>query len=178
MEFKDNLPAIIRGRVAWVFPDDFDVDNIIGVKNIRCFDISFLKTVCMNNYVDCFSESVAPGDLLVGGRNFGYGHPHYQAMTTMRSLGITTILADSFAPGFYRGELFNGMLLLTCPLISNYTKRWDEITINWKEGKLLISGNSQQLNCEKLSPHKEEIIRAGGKYNLLLSKYGNSPVRS
>ena len=30
----------ITGRIAWIFPDeDFDVDQIVGVKNIKITDI-------------------------------------------------------------------------------------------------------------------------------------------
>ena len=37
------LPEVLAGRVAWVFPDDFDVDEIIGVQNIRTFDAEVLQ---------------------------------------------------------------------------------------------------------------------------------------
>ena len=67
----------LRGRVAFVFDElDFDVDQIIGVKNIKIQNIDELAKVAMTSYDPEFASKVKPGDILVGANNFGYGHPH------------------------------------------------------------------------------------------------------
>lgn len=89
----DNL----QGRVAWIFEeDDFDIDLIVGVRNIKITDLNELVAVTMSDYDPGFAASVTKGDLLVGGKNFGYGHPHYPAMRAMRHLGIAGVIAKSF----------------------------------------------------------------------------------
>ena len=92
------LPDILRGRVAWIFGDDFDVDLIMGVENIKYYDADHLRSVCMKAFEPDFVDKVQPGDVIVGGRNFGYGHPHYPPMVAMRNLGISAVIAESFSP--------------------------------------------------------------------------------
>ena len=86
----------LRGRVCWVFDeDDFDIDLIIGVRNIKITDLDELVKVAMADRAPGFAATVQRGDLLVGGRNFGYGHPHYPAMRAMRHLGVAGVIAES-----------------------------------------------------------------------------------
>ncbi len=91
--------ANLRGRVAFIFDEiDFDVDQIVGVKNIKITDIDELAAAAMQSYDPDFRSQVRPGDILVGNVNFGYGHPHYPPMRAMRHLGIAGVIAESFSP--------------------------------------------------------------------------------
>ena len=61
-----SLP-VIHGRVAFVFEEiDFDVDQIIGVKNIKLRDPAELASVAMQSYDQAFASQVRKGDVLVG----------------------------------------------------------------------------------------------------------------
>ncbi|WP_216637001.1 hypothetical protein [Sulfitobacter alexandrii] len=63
-----SLPRL-EGRAAWIFhEEDYDIDQIIGVKNIRIQDLDELCGIAMQTYDPDFRTSVRPGDLLVGGR--------------------------------------------------------------------------------------------------------------
>lgn len=84
----------LHGRVAWIFPEkDFDVDDIVGVANIKLKDPVKLAEVAMSDFDPGFAAQVRPGDLLIGGENFGYGHPHYPPMIAMRQLGLSGVVA-------------------------------------------------------------------------------------
>src|SRR3954471_10022137 len=161
----------LRGRVAYVFGDDFDVDEIVGVENIRTFDIEVLKRVCMTPFEPGFAETVRPGDLLVAGRNFGYGHPHDQPMLAMRALGIAGVIAESFAPLFARSETFNGFPLLACPGIAAAVSAGDVLTVEWEAGAVEIEGG-QMLAAEPPGPDVVDLVHAGGGHALLLSRRG------
>ena len=87
----------ITGRAAWVYPDHFDVDFIIGAANIGLQEPEEIVRCLMKEYEPDFLEKAAPGDLLVAGKNFGYGHGHPQPMMGMRHIGITCVVAESFA---------------------------------------------------------------------------------
>lgn len=163
---------VFRGRVAWVFGDDFDVDLIIGVTNIKYYDADKLRSVCMKAYDETFVDDVRPGDVVVGGRNFGYGHPHYPAMISLRNLGIRAVVAESFAPGFARGELYQGMPLVTIPGISAAVERWDHVEVDWRRATARIARTGQVLEGTPPSPHAIEVIEAGGGLNLLRARYG------
>ncbi len=152
----------LSGRVAWIFTEeDFDVDQIVGVKNIKVTDIDELSSLAMKDYDPDFTRLVQPGDVLVGGVNFGYGHPHYPPMRAMRHLGIRAVIAESFSPGFWRGEISMGFPLVACPGILAAAQRWDQLTLDWDAGAVLFS-DGRSLPFSPLSLADRSMLEFGG----------------
>ena len=110
--------------------------------------------------------TVQRGDLLVGGRNFGYGHPHYPAMRAMRHLGIAGVVAESFSPGFFRGEISMGFPLVTCLGIVAHAKRGDTLEVDWAAAQVRLLSRSQTqtqtLALQPLSAAERATLEAGG----------------
>lgn len=167
-------PEIIDGRVAWIFGDDFDIDLVVGVSNIKSYDPDHLRSVCMTAYDRSFVDRVKPGDIVVGGRNFGYGHPHYPPMVALRNCGIAAIVAESFSPGFWRGETFNGMPLITVPGISTAVTTGDAVTLDWRAA-IVRTADGSELVGNPPSARTVSVIEAGGSYELLLAEH--TPLR-
>lgn len=167
-----SIQDLFTGRVAWKFGDDFDIDLAIGVDNIKYYDPDKLRSVLMQAYDSAFVDDVRLGDVLVGGRNFGYGHPHYPAMIAMRNAGIVAVVAESYAPGFWRGELYQGMPLVTVQGISDAVERWDDIEVEWRTATVRVPRTGETLHGTPPSPHAIDVIDAGGGLNLLLAQYG------
>lgn len=154
---------ILRGRVAFVFDeDDFDVDQIVGVKNIKIQDIEELAAAAMQSYDPDFAKKVRPGDLLVGGHNFGYGHPHYPPMKAMRHFGIAGVIAESFSPGYWRGEISMGFPQVSCPGIRSLVERWDEVEVDWNAGLVRNLTKGTELPFEPLAKADALMLTAGG----------------
>ena len=170
----------LRGRVAFKFDEiDFDVDQIVGVKNIKTTNIDDLCKAAMQEYDPAFASLVKPGDLILGNHNFGYGHPHYPAMRAMRHLGVAGVIAESFSPGFFRGEISMGFPLVTCPGIRDITTRWDELRVDWEAGTVTNSANGRQLPFERLSSVERGTLEAGGFIPYLkarLARQGTAPA--
>jgi 3-isopropylmalate/(R)-2-methylmalate dehydratase small subunit len=161
----------LRGRVAWIFEDeDFDVDQIVGVKNIKIKDPAELARLCMAAEDPDFAQKVKPGDLLVGNHNFGYGHPHYPPMIGMRHLGIAGVLGESFAPGYWRGEIAMGFPQVVCPGILAAVSRWDEVEVDWSAGRLRNLTTGTELPIEPLSEGDRQMLEAGGIVGYLHSR--------
>ncbi len=153
----------LHGRVAFVFEDiDFDVDQIVGVKNIKIQDVGELLSVAMKSYDTDFAQKVTAGDFLVGNENFGYGHPHYPPMIAMRHLGISGVIAESFSPGYWRGEIAMGFPQISCPGIMTMVDRWDSIEVDWNQGTVNNITKNTQLTFETLSEADLEMLEAGG----------------
>ncbi|WP_329236765.1 3-isopropylmalate dehydratase [Actinoallomurus sp. NBC_01490] len=165
------LPDVLRGRVAWIFGDDFDVDLIIGVENIKYYDADKLRAVCMKAFDPEFVEKVEPGDVVVGGRNFGYGHPHYPPLVALRNLGISAVLAESFSPGFWRGETYNGMPLVTVPGIATAVRRFDPVEVDWRRAVVRLPDGTE-LTGNPPSERVIKVLESGGSLNLLLREHG------
>ncbi|MEO6881055.1 MAG: 3-isopropylmalate dehydratase [Mycobacteriaceae bacterium] len=169
-----SVPDVFNGRVAWVFGDDFDIDLVIGVTNIKYYDPDKLRSVLMKAYDETFVDHVRAGDVIVGGKNFGYGHPHYPAMIAMRNAGIVAVVAESYAPGFWRGELYQGMPLVTVPGIAAAVQRWDDVAVDWQTATVTVARTGQVLHGTPPSPHAIDVTQAGGGLNLLRAQYGPS----
>ena len=161
------MSNILKGRVAWIFEDNFDVDLIVGIKNIANTDMQKLLADVMQSYDKDFKTSVRKGDFLVGGSNFGYGHPHPQSMMVIREFGINAIISESFAFPFFRSELASGMALFTCPDVSKKVSRWDELELDLENSALSNLSNSEKLIIDPVPPVVLEIIDAGGIVNYL-----------
>ncbi|MEP7280654.1 MAG: 3-isopropylmalate dehydratase [Rubrivivax sp.] len=158
-----TLPTL-RGRAAWIFAEEnFDIDLIIGIKNIKLTDIDELVAITMCDFDPDFAQKVQKGDLLVAGKNFGYGHPHYPAMRAMRHLGIAAVVAESFSPGFFRGEISMGFPLVTCPGILATVSRWDALVVDWSD--LSVTNESKggaSLPIEPLAWSEQRMLECGG----------------
>jgi 3-isopropylmalate/(R)-2-methylmalate dehydratase small subunit len=156
------LPEI-KGKVAWVFPQPhFDVDLIIGLNNISIKDIETLKNLCMKEYDPDFGEYVQKGDVIVGGKNFGYGHPHKGGPQSIKAHGISAIIAESFSPGFYRAESCDGFPLIECPGIVDSVERGDMISYDWDSNELTNLTKNITLKCNKISQKNKDLIDCGG----------------
>jgi 3-isopropylmalate/(R)-2-methylmalate dehydratase small subunit len=162
MSGSNNLPNL-RGRVAYVFgEEDFDVDQIVGVKNIKIQDIDELAAAAMQSYDPEFRSKVRPGDLIVGAGNFGYGHPHYPPMKALRHLGIAGVIAESFSPGYWRGEISMGFPQVSCPGILKFVERWDDIEVAWANGVVRNHTKGRELAFEPLALADRHMLEAGG----------------
>ncbi len=155
--------ANLNGRVAWIFTEEnFDVDLIVGVKNMKITDIKELSALAMQTYDPDFVSLIRAGDLIVGGANFGYGHPHYPSLRALRHLGISGIVAESFSPGFWRGEISMGTPLISCPGILGAVQRWDEIVVDWAKSAVRNLTRAVTLPLEPLSSGDHAMLESGG----------------
>lgn len=165
--------APLRGRVAWVFAEaDFDVDQIVGVENIRVTDADALAACAMRRFDPSFAEAVRPGDVVVGAENFGYGHPHFAPMIGLRRLGICAVIADSFATGYWREEIAEGFPQIACSGITGLVERWDEIEIDWKAAEVRNLTRDGSLPIAPYSTAERGMLQAGGLIPYLREKLG------
>ena len=153
----------LKGRVAFIFEEiDFDVDQIVGVKNIKIQDVEELALVAMESYEPDFRSQIRAGDLLVGNTNFGYGHPHYPPMIAMRHIGIAGVIAESFSPGYWRGEIAMGFPQISCPGIVKMVDRWDELEVDWRTCEVRNLTKKTDIAFEPMSESDMQMLEAGG----------------
>ncbi len=174
MSGAKSLPTI-ESRVAWIFEDDFDIDQIIGVANLKVHDIEELSALAMQRFDTDFRKAVHAGDVLVAGENFGYGHPHAGAMRAMRHLGIRAVIAESFFSSYWVGEIGYGFIQVVCPGITGGLRRWDDIVIDFQSGVVELPRQSRKLSIQPHSERELDILRAGGLRQLLAAARSADP---
>lgn len=103
------------------------------------------------------NKEIKPGDVIVGGKNFGCGSSREQAASTLKGHGLT-IVANDFARIFLQNAINLGLNCIICPGVD--ASLGDEIQI---EGTKLINKTSgKTYNIEPLPKARQVIIDAGG----------------
>jgi 3-isopropylmalate/(R)-2-methylmalate dehydratase small subunit len=160
----------MKGRVVWKFGDNFNADLVPGSKNITVTDPEILGKVCLADYDPDFYKKIKPGDIVVAGKNFGFGHPHWQAVVALQKAGVSALVADSIYPMFYRVAVFYAFPVITCPGISDLVSVGDEIEINTITCVVENKSTGAVSKCEAIPGFIEEIIKAGGMVKYVKSK--------
>ena len=165
-----KLPPL-HGRVSYIFCEaDFDVDQIVGVENIRLTNPDELAKCAMQRFDPHFAEQVKDGDIVVGAENFGYGHPHFAPMIGLRRLGIRAVVAESFATGYWREEIAEGFPQIACPGIINHVERWDMVEVNWNTQELNNLTRGISLPITPYTNSEIGMLQAGGLVPYLREK--------
>lgn len=142
--------------------DDVDTDTLIQSRRKReTLDPAVLKTYLLESWDPAFAATVAPGDLLVAGSNFGCGSAMEVAVTVVLGAGIPVVLAESFSRTYFRNAINNGLIPVTCDTSS--IEEGDELSITG--GAVLEVRNRTRdvtLAAEPLPPIMVEILSAGG----------------
>ncbi len=109
---------IVRSKIVWKFGDYFNADLIVPAKYRYEYDPDVLAKVCLADYDPEFPRKVTPGNIIIAGRSFGYGHPHPTGIHAFQKLGIGVLIAESFAPVWYRVAIAVAFPVLNCPDIT------------------------------------------------------------
>ncbi len=165
----------LRGRAALILKeDDFDVDQIVGIENIiKLTDPHELSRLVLTWCPPEFGQKMQPGDLIIGGKNFGYGHPHYPTMIAMRHLGIAGVIAEYFAPGYWLGEISKGFPQVPCAGILAGVELWDELEVDWTASVVRNLTRGACLPFERLTRSEMATLEAGGLLRHLTSSRGD-----
>ena len=141
---------------AWVFGDNVDTDVIAPGRYMK-FGIEEIAPHCFEALLPHFAKSVQPGDIVVGGRNFGAGSSREQAPAALKHLGVTALIAESFAGLFYRNALNLGLPALVCPRAKEIA---GELKIDYEKSEIATAGKT--LAFEPIPPHLLEMVHDGG----------------
>ncbi|MDR1722004.1 MAG: 3-isopropylmalate dehydratase small subunit [Methanobrevibacter sp.] len=158
----------MKGKV-WKFGNDIDTDIIIPGRYLVHTDAETLSKHCMEGLDPEFYKKVSPGDIIVGGKNFGCGSSREHAPIAIAGAGIGAIIAESFARIFYRNATNVGIPLLEAPGISKVLNEGDEIEIDMENGYIIKSDGSK-YKFKKLPPFMLEILEKGGLIKYLKEK--------
>jgi len=153
--------VILKGRV-WKFGNDVNTDVIIAGK--YKYDTLNLREIAKHAFEaerPEFSSSVKEGDIIVAGRNFGCGSSREHAPLVLKVLGISAILAESFARIFYRNSINVGLPALECKGISS-VREGDTLRINLETGTVKSLSEGTLFSFKPLPKAILEILREGG----------------
>jgi methanogen homoaconitase small subunit len=158
---------------AWVFGDDLDTDQIVPGRYAP-FMTGWDK---YQNYTFCdarpgFAKEVKPGDILIGGENFGCGSSREYAVSALKKLGIGGIVAKNFARIFFRNCINLGIPVLESADAALRVNDGDEVALDAAAG--VLRAPSGRVSLRPLAPFAREILDAGGVV-AYLAAHGDFP---
>lgn len=158
---------------AWVFGDDLDTDQIVPGRYAP-FMVGQDKfhTYAFHDARPGFAKDVRPGDILVGGENFGCGSSREYAVAALKKLGIGGIVAKSFARIFFRNCINLGIPVLESSDAIALVRDGDEVTLDAAHGALRAPAGTATLR--PLAPFAQRILDAGGVV-AYLREHGDFP---
>ncbi len=159
IDIQNGFPRTLSGNVLFCHQDNLNTDGIFPGKYtyIDTFTPEQQAAVAMENYDSAFKGLVRPGDLLVGGFNFGTGSSREQAATTLKYCGLALVIAGSFSETYKRNAINNGFLALEAPelvrdLLDHYGRERltvateIEATIHFGTGSIDYNGKTYSLS--------------------------------
>jgi 3-isopropylmalate/(R)-2-methylmalate dehydratase small subunit len=144
-----------------LFGNDVNTDEIIPARYLTTSDPKLLAAYCMEDARPGFAKSVAKGDLVVAGGNFGCGSSREHAPIAIKAAGIACVIADSFARIFFRNAINIGLPIIECPGISAKVKQGDRLTVDLTAGTVTLP-SGEKLSVPPFPPFMEGIVREGG----------------
>ena len=145
---------------AWVFGDNINTDVLAPGLYIKG-PIEELAKHCLESVDPDFAGSVGPGDVVVGGENFGMGSSREQAPQALKMLGVAAVLAKSFARIFYRNAMNLGLPVLVCPDVDRI-EAGHELRVDAATGEVENATTGDRYPCDPIPPHLLAMIADGG----------------
>lgn len=161
----------MSGR-AWVFGDNIDTD-VLAPGHLMKLAPDELAKHCLEAIDPDFATDVQPGDILVGGRNFGLGSSREQAAVSLKLLGLKAVLAPSFARIFYRNAINLGLPVFVFEN-NGAVSAGDCLDLNIRTGLLRNETRDQTHQLAPLPDNLLAIIDAGGLMEMLKTRIRKS----
>jgi len=159
---------IAKGKVH-KYGDNIDTDVIIPARYLNTANHAELASHCMEDIDKDFVNNVKSGDVMVGGANFGCGSSREHAPIALKGVGVSAVIAESFARIFYRNATNVGVPLLEAPGITELVENQEEIEVDMEKG-IITNKNGESVTFKKLPPFMLEILQQGGLIEYLKNK--------
>lgn len=147
------------------YGDNIDTDVIIPARYLNTQSAEELAAHCMEDIDKTFVSRVKPGDIMVGGENFGCGSSREHAPLAIKASGISCVIATSFARIFYRNAINIGLPILECPAASAAIAEGDLVSVDFDSGTITDETSGQVYHAAPFPPFIQNIIKCGGLMN-------------
>ena len=161
-----DLNRVIRGRV-WTFGDSIDTDSINPYYKYTTMEE--LKQHTLESFRPEFPKEVKPGDIIVGGRNFGCGS--HRPATVLREVGVAAIVVESASRLFLRNTIALPMPIYIAPGINEIVKDGETLEIDYRESRIRNVATGASVAIPKFPPMIEQIYECGGLPELSRQRY-------
>ena len=159
----------MKGKV-WKYGNNIDTDVIIPARYLNDPDPKALASHCMCDIDENFAGKVEPGDIMVGGWNFGCGSSREHAPISIQASGVSCVIAASFARIFYRNAINIGFPILECPEAAEAINAGDTVSVDTSTGVIKDETTGESFQAKPFPEFIQNIIESGGLLSYLKNK--------
>lgn len=157
------------GKV-YKYGDNVDTDVIIPARYLNAPSPDELAKHCMEDIDATFAQKVQPGDIIVGGANFGCGSSREHAPIAIRACGVSCVIAPSFARIFYRNAINIGLPILESAEAAEAIAADDTVSINFGTGVITDETTGETFQALPFPEFIQNIIDNDGLLNSLKAR--------
>jgi 3-isopropylmalate/(R)-2-methylmalate dehydratase small subunit len=147
---------------AWFLGDDVDTDQIMPARYLALRTPEDLAKHVLEAVDPSWPKTLKPGDIVIGGANFGCGSSREHAPLGLKGAGVACVVAKSFARIFYRNSINIGLPLLILKEDISDRTQGRQAWIDLDAGALKFAENASALRGIPPAPIVRDILRAGG----------------
>jgi 3-isopropylmalate dehydratase small subunit len=152
--------GVLSGRVVRI-GDDVDTDVMLPGAYLNITDPQELGAHLLETYSDPeVGRRIAPGDIIVAGRNCGMGSSREHAPMAMIGRGVQAVVAVSFARIFQRNCMNLGLPAIEQPEAAAALRDGDTVTIDAGAGRITWSDGEAEMPPQP--PFIQELLASGG----------------
>jgi 3-isopropylmalate/(R)-2-methylmalate dehydratase small subunit len=151
----------LKGKVH-KYGSNVNTDEIIPARYLNLSDLETLAKYCMEDIDKDFVKRVKTGDIIVAQNNFGCGSSREHAPAVIKAVGVSAVIANSFARIFFRNAINIGLPILECPQAVEALSNGDEVEIDLDAGEIKNISKNEIYKTQKFPDFMQKIIKAGG----------------
>jgi 3-isopropylmalate/(R)-2-methylmalate dehydratase small subunit len=149
----------------WRFGDNINTDLILPNVAFYLTPEEQLKYIFRANRPG-WVDLVEPGDILIGGKNFGMGSSR-PAARNLKNLGLACLVAESINGLFYRNCVNFAFPAMECPGIEKLLEEGDTAQVDFESGTVKNVTKRTAITGKTIPPQLLKIVAAGGIFSLL-----------
>ena len=147
---------------VYKYGDNIDTDVIIPARYLNAPDEASLASHCMEDIDTQFAATVEPGDIVVGGANFGCGSSREHAPLALRASGVKCVIAASFARIFYRNAINIGLPIMESAEAVSGINVGDAVSVDFSTGIITNETTGKTWQAAAFPDFVQGIISSGG----------------
>jgi 3-isopropylmalate/(R)-2-methylmalate dehydratase small subunit len=153
------MDEVIEGR-AWVFGDSVDTDNMYPGFAMK-LPIPEAARHVFYDLRPGWVDEVAPGDIVIAGRNFGIGSSRPVAQL-FRELGVAALVAGEFNSLFFRNAINFGLPALAIPGVHEAIADGERVRVDLRAATIASTDRDVRLSGPRLPDFMLDIVTGGG----------------
>jgi 3-isopropylmalate/(R)-2-methylmalate dehydratase small subunit len=159
----------LRGR-AWKYGENVNTDVIIPARYLNTWNPDELAKHCMEDLDPKFIEQVKPGDIVVATTNFGCGSSREHAPIALKAVGISAVIATSFARIFFRNSIDMGLPILESEEAAQKVQDGDSLEVDLATGVITNITRNETYQAKPYPEFMMQLIKAGGLIEYVKAK--------